>query len=321
MLVRIIPTGRAELFGLQRCFERLFPNHSFEMVKERDDENDLPVPFPGFTSARLKNPPVVGKHLERLIGQLASEVYPGRQGRAAGLAVLIDDLELDNIDQPEVVIATVRAAVAQHLDKIMQERGSEAARRVEVALRQKASFHLAAPMIEAWFFADSEVLPTAGVPAERLPPLLRNGVDPEYFQVDDALFSADEGASCAALEKRNQKGGRRNPERPPWVLTSRPDVPAFVRERHPKAYLSWLCRDGENERCSTYRESEHGARALSAVNFSRMLATETICRYARALVHDLADELGPPSVWIPPGEEHPLVSRFTSRQRSVLRNL
>jgi hypothetical protein len=321
MLVRIIPTGRAELLGFQKCLERLFPNHTFEVVKERDDENDRPVPYPGFTSARLAAPPTVGTNIERLISQLAADVYPGRLGRAADLAILIDDLELENADQPEVVIETVRTAAKEHIDKIMRERGAKTADHVAFALQNKASFHLAAPMIESWFFADSHVLPSANVPPARLPPRLRAGTDPEQFDVDEPLFSSDDGAHCVALEKRNQKGGRRKPEMAPWVLKPRPNVPAFVRERHPKAYLSWLCRDSEDDRCSTYRESKHGAEALAAIDFSRMLANTSFCRYARALVYDLADALGPPSVLIAPGEEHPLVSRSASRQSGVLRNI
>lgn len=321
MLVRVIPTGRAELLGLKQCLERLFPKHTFDIVKWRNDENDRPVPFPGFTSARLGTPPVVGTNLGRLIEQLASDVYPGRLGKAADLAVLIDDLELENDDQPEIVVRAVRAAIEQHLQKLEKDRGLEMARRVKDALREKASFHLAAPMIEAWFFADSAVLPLAGVPADRLPPCLRAEIDFERFEVDDASFSADDGALCAALEKRNQKCGHRKSAAAPWILKSRADVPAYVRERHPKAYLSWLCRDFGHERCSTYRESEHGARALAAIDFGRVLAQQAFCRFARALVQDLADVLGAPSVSIGPGEEHPLVSRFAPRQAPLLRNL
>jgi hypothetical protein len=321
MLVRLIPTGQAELLGLAVCLGRLFPGHDFATVPARVDPDGRRVPFDGFTSSRLSSPENVGTRLPRLVAQLAAEVYPGRDGTSADLAVLIDDLELDNADQPQVVVACVREAVHLHIAELAQHRSAETVHRVERALLARASFHLAAPMIEAWFFADPAALVMAGVPAERLPPRLRRDVDVEDFETDDAPFSNDDGTICAALLARNARRPSRKSERAPWALARRPELPGYRRERHPKAYLSWLCRDPSSERCTAYRESDHGRSALEGLPWARVLGSPRHCRFARTLVNDLAEVLGAPAVPLPPGEEHPLLTRSGATAARVLRNV
>ncbi|WP_156040955.1 hypothetical protein [Chondromyces apiculatus] len=252
--------------------------------------------------------------------QLASEVHPGRDGHAADLAVLLDDLELENADQPEIVVASVRAAVKQHLEALRQRESAAKAQRVEQALRERASFHLAAPMIEAWLFADPASLPLAGVGPDRLPPKLRPGVDPEAFETDDLAFSQDDGTTCAAFHAQNAR--RRKPERLLWMLPERFNLPGYRRELHPKAYLSWLCRNPtEAQRGSTYRESHGGAAGLRALSWEQVLRTPAHAKFARALIHDLADALGPPTLTLPSGEEYPLLARSSAPRDRALRNL
>lgn len=306
MLVKLIPTGRAELLGLAACLQPIFPTHTFECVRGGVDEQDRPLPFDSFTSSRIKAPDKPGTVLGRLVQQLASEVCPGRAGKPADLAILIDDLELANADQPGIVIEAVRNAVKQHLKTLSS---SKMAERVEQALLQKASFHLAVPMIEAWFFADIEVLPRAGVPAERLPPRLREDIDPEQFECDDSIFENDPGSQCTKLAERNRRMGKRKAEVPPWIIPN--------RKYHPKAYLSWLFRDPNHDRCSAYRESEHGVAALKALRWSEVLSHENYCTFARALINDLAEALGPPALPLPQGQCQKLVSR----PAHVLRNI
>jgi hypothetical protein len=321
MRVRLIPTGQAELLGLAQCLGRLFPTHTFETVPAREEPDGRKVPFDGFTSARLRSATDIGSRLPRLVQQLASEVHPGRRGERADLALLIDDLELENTDQPAIVVAAVREAVRRHVDGLAQRTGAATVQRVVDALRERASFHLAAPMIEAWFFADPSVLPAAGVPLDRLPPLLQDGVDPEAFATEDVRFSADDGACCAALAVRNAGRPSRTQRRPPWLLPVRADLPAYRRERHPKAYLSWLCRDPDDDRCSTYRESSHGASALRSLGWARMLAAPSHARFARCIVQDLAEALGPPAIALPDGDEHPLLATGSAGLQRVLRNV
>lgn len=321
MLVRVIPTGQAELVGLAACLGRLFPEHTFETVPGRQEPDGRTVPFDGFTSGRLKSTADVGTCLTKLVQRLASEVCPGRDGRPADLAILIDDLELENVDQPALVVEIVRAAVRSHLDGLSKLRSGDYARRVAEALRERASFHLAVPMIEAWFFADPAAFSTLGVPPSQLPPRLKAGVDPEAFETDDPSFSADDGSLCTALAARNARNPRAKPKEAPWLLKPRGDAPAYRRERHPKAYLQWLSRDPSNDRCSTYRESDHGARALAGLDWSSVLASPSHYAFARALVHDLAETLGPPAALLPPGDEHSSLARSKAPPARVLRNL
>lgn len=320
MRVRLIPTGQAELLGLTECLERLFPGHDFATVALREEPDGRRTPFDGFTSARLKDAADIGSRLPRLVQQLAAEVHPGRQGKPADLAILIDDLELENADQPEIVIASVREAVRRHVEELAQRTTAATVERVVEALQERASFHLAAPMIEAWFFADPAVLTAVGVPLDRLPPRLKDGVDPEAFETEDDTYSADDGSACTALAARNVARATRFPRRAAWMLPARQDLPAYRRERHPKAYLSWLFRDPTDDRCSRYRESAHGAEALRRLGWDRVLATPTHARFARSLIQDLAAVLGEPAIELPKGDEHPLLVGASGSPR-VLRNV
>ncbi len=288
MRVRLIPTGQMELLALATCLRRAFPDHDFETVSARDEPDGGRVPFDGFTSGRL-HPDLAPDALRRLVEQLAAEVHPGRSGNPADLAVIVDDLELENIDRVPIVAAVVRAAVRAHLRDAEQRRGSVYADKVAEALRGRASFHLAVPMIEAWLFGDEAALRAARVPEERLPARLAEGCDPERFMTDDAAFSADDGASCEKLRQRNARG--RKTDVPRWVLSPRPAIPGWRREGHPKAYLSWLCRDPNHERCTAYRESEGGASGLAAMRWPVVLGSPNHFAWARALILDVANAL------------------------------
>jgi hypothetical protein len=147
-------------------------------------------------------------------------------------------------------------------------------------------------MIESWLFGDEEALRAARVPVERLPARLAEGCDPERFATEDAAFSADDGASCQRLLERNAR--KRKAEVPRWVLSERPAIPGWRREAHPKAYLSWLCRDPDHERCTTYRESEAGASGLATLRWPVVLGPPDHFAWARALVLDVANALDEP---------------------------
>lgn len=105
------------------------------------------------------------------------------------------------------------------------------------------------------------------------------------------------------------------------MLLPRPELTAYRRERHPKAYVTWLCRDPLDKRGSTYRESESGTAALKALDWTRVLDTAGHCTYARAFMRDLAAILGPPATALPEGDEPPLLARGATLPESVLRNL
>lgn len=291
MLVRLLPTGQMELRSLAQCLRTLFPGHDFQTISAREDPDGSRIPFESFTSGRLR-PDIVPDALRRLVEQLSAEAHPGRSGVPADLAVLIDDLELENLDQVPVVADIVRRAVRAHLADVEHRRGALSTERVARALRERASFHVAVPMIESWLFGDPAALCTAGVPEERLPARLATGCDPEQFATDDPGYSADDGAQCTELVSRNAR--KRPPIRPRWILPDRPSIPHWRREAHPKAYLSWLCRDPGHERCSTYRESDGGAAALASLRWPTVLGAPSHFTWARALILDIASALNEP---------------------------
>jgi hypothetical protein len=316
--VAIIPTGMMELRGLCGCLARLFSEHDFVEVPRvparpgRDAE-----PFSQSFTARQRPSTAadVPTNLAKLVQELGGQVYPRRRD-AADLAVVVDDLELFNIDQPATVVEAVRQAVRSHVERAAlppQEK-------VELArcLRERASFHLAVPMTEAWFFADAQSIARNGVPADRSA-RLRPSVDPESFETEDALFSADDGTACATMANRNRR--RHEDRRPPWIITPQADAPWFVRERHPKAYLQWLCRDPSDNWCTSWRESKAGAEALRELSFGAVLANPSHCAYIRALIDDLADALGEPAPFDPAGVIAPLTSRKRPEAKAALRNL
>jgi len=317
MLIRVIPTGRAELGGLAACLNQLFPAHEFETVAKRVDPDGTPKPYDGFTSCRLELPRKNPRYnLDRLVAALAGEMIGERRCRRAGLVVLLDDLELVNADQVNVVVDCVRGAVLQHIDRLGQHPSKA---KVEAELRERASFHLAVPMIESWLFKDPAALTKAGMPDGRRPHL-KSDKDPENFETDDPDYSEDDGSACHALIAKTQKHPKRWP--PPWVIEPIANMPLVKREHHPKAYLQWLCRDTNDDRnCSSYRESKGGANALAGLNWTSVLAKPEWYSAVRALIGDLEDALGPPALVIPKGPEHPALSLTARRDVRVLRNI
>lgn len=87
------------------------------------------------------------------------------------------------------------------------------------------------------------------------------------------------------------------------------------RQGHPKRYLIYLT-EGSGGR--PYRESEHGARALEALEWPRVTGRPDHTRYARSLLADLEDMLDPPSRTTA-GQTHPLT--WPPPRNLVLRNL
>jgi hypothetical protein len=249
-------------------------------------------------------------NLDKLIRELASAVHPGRDGTPFDRAVLLEDLELANLDQPEVVVDEVRRAVRAHLEWLSEERPTFA-ERVCRALRERASFHLAVPMVESWFFADPGGLARAGVPAVRLPPCVVAG-DAEALRVLDTEYLADDGMGCSRW--RSLPPDRQRDYRPVWLIAR------DWRERHPKAYLSWLCRDPAERRCTAYREVDGGRVALEGLEWADALRVAEHCRYLRSLVCDLAESL---EVVLPftCGELAGLTSPHHLPQDPVLRNI
>lgn len=303
MRVAVLATGVMELHGLAACLGQLFPSHSFEIVAERRGSVGVPAqPFnQSFTSRiDLIRPLRTPTTLEKLVRKLAATVYPRTRG-APDVALVVDDLELCNVDQPGVAVEAVRRAVEAHLANtpLLDVERDE----LRAALRERASYHLAVPMTESWFYGDPQSSSRNGVPEGR-PVLLQAGVDPEQLQTDDPAYSADDGSACAQLLDRNRR--RREDRRPPWVLAPQPGMP-------------WV--DPEENWCTAWQESKAGAEALRALDWGAVLANPAHCAYARALIDDLAAALLEPPPFPQGGAIAPLTAYKPRALAAVLRNL
>ncbi len=267
--VALIPTGVMELEGLAASLDAFFEGrHDFVCVPKTPDAPGVrATPFSGFTSNGVipesANEPDSAVRL--LVDALAQEVYPReRRGRsvrpAADLAIVIDDLELENEGDHGEVSRTFRTAIERHIETA---RAPTDRADLRACLRRHASFHLAVVMAESWFFADPKGIELNRVPVERCARTLP-GVDPERFETDDPDYVSDDGSACEEI-LRAVANPRKKPQykRAPWVMSFDAEFPFRVRARHPKHYLEWLCRDPRDRRCTAWREREIGAVALS----------------------------------------------------------
>lgn len=299
MRVAFLPTGRTEWHGLPRAFGRLFPGHQFEVVPsaiEVADHGDR-YPLDGFTSCRLTaahmtKPPEAATLLVERAAMVLMDPDP------PDLLVILDDLELANRDQPEQVVAVFRAAVERHVMDPDPRR-----RRSRARLAERASFHLIAPMVEAWFFGDPAALATAGV-AE--PHHLRADRSLEQFETGDIGYLAASDHDCPGWLARRQSS-----QRPKWLGAD--------RIYHPKGYLQWLTRDPEARNCTRYRESDGGANALAGIDWMALLAQPEM-NFLNALCDDIAYELG--AEYRPPSNVVPVVTSLARRPHdNLLRNI
>lgn len=307
MRVAILPTGRMELLGMGTALEALFPAHEFYTIPKRDKE-----PFDSFTSSDkplARTTP--NGNVAKIVQQMAASLVPGRDGRAPDLLVVLEDLEIPNKQTPEVVIQVFRDATARHVAQLGLQRNPGFADRVNEALLTKASFHLAVPMIEAWLFADPNGPRNAEVLPERLPPKWEDERDPEDFLTREATYLADDCAACTAWNALPP--GRAQRSKPEWNRER--------REVHPKAFLAWLSRDPSENKCSRYRETHEGKRALELLDWTAALRSPNHCTFLRALVEDLADGLGETLTLPADSCASPLTSHRERRDSPVLRNI
>ena len=312
MRVAVVPTGYTEWAGLGGALGVLYPEHEFIFVPDeaelrRPGGHGRAFPIRGFTfntlgPSQIETPPQSAVELIERAAQLAL----GDQNAGmppADLVVILEDCELENSHQVEVVLDVVRAATRVHLCGISESFREQTA----AALREKVSFHLAMPMLEAWFFGDTRraTLRLAGVPVGT-PVALERARDPEYFLVADVAYEQASEANCPCWETLPQSSQRHR--RPKWMQNER-------RTEHPKAYLQWLCYQPRSPTCTGYHEARGGVEALKALPWRRVLnRSPSQMRFLRSLVEDLRTTLGPPAVeGLNPGE----VARETSVENGI----
>ena len=316
--VVMIPTGLAEWHGLPGAFRRLFPEHTFEVLPSDEELVADPDSYPldGFTSCALseaseREPP---ESAQELVSRAAGAAVGDERARVEGadLVVILDDLEPANVGQPDRVVRVIRAAVAAHLASVLLPHRDK----TRDVLRAKVSFHLAAPMIEGWFFGDPDGLEraTRGVRCATNANRFAATADPEGFVVDDPDYASATESACPTWVRK----GRKRRQCPRWLS------PAIDRMRHPKAYLQWLCLDGNASHGTKYKESDHGAAALRDIDWAALLGREDPAhlQFLSALVSDVADAVGVhPQTGPLTRATSPWTTSRTSDPARVLRNL
>ncbi|MCK8499270.1 hypothetical protein [Myxococcus fulvus] len=280
--VIILTTGECEHLSLGRSLKRYFPSAEFVALK-RDSFTSTRIPI----TPPPPRPRGLSSVVDRFAQMMIASTDPGRDGVAPDLVLAVEDVELVNLDQIGAVTGLLRDAIKRHLDthtwSSMRRKDQTAER-----LRGHCSFHLLCPMVEAYFFGESQALVRAG--ARRA-----STVDPAARDVED--FLTDDTSFLAVPDGKNY-----------WAKTD--------RKKHPKRYLQYLVEpEGTNEQ--PYRETEGGARALGDLDWARVLTNPNHTSLARSLFADLADALDVDNPF--PGPCHPLTSRPDIHR--VLRNL
>ncbi len=278
--VALIVTGKMEHYGLADSLGRVFPKVEFsaQMVD-------------GFTTTKVIWPPPSGARgvpsaIEKYARAFLAALDPGRRKVRPDFVFGIDDLELENRDQPEKVIDAVRHAVHAELER--RKAGMNAASYDKFAnrVREYCSFHLFVPMPEAYFYADPATLQAIGCVRQ---PMLAANCDVERFVATDPVYL---GVPPSAS--------------PSWAIDLR------LRPFHPKRYLEFLLQP------ASYSETEEGLKALSVLNWQRVQTEPERTLFLRSLFQDLAFAAQLPIADFP-GKAHPLTSNYGSRTR-VLRN-
>lgn len=283
--VQLITTGVMEERALGKSLARLFPEHEFVSRPHMD----------GFTSARLPPPPLPSRvplNLDKLAATLIGAFDPGnrRDRPRPDFVIAVDDVELVNADDPARITAALREALQRRL--AVWPANARTLDRLREALRLKVSFHLMAPMTEAYFFADAAAFDRATAPVPTRPNRFDPATDVELFVVDDPDY----------LDPPADRDSR-------WRTEG-------GRQGHPKRYLLYLTESSEG---GQYRESKHGVRALADLDWSAVALRPDQARFARSLLVDLVDMLGLPGQGLDAGRTHPVT--WPPPADPVLRNL
>jgi PAS domain-containing protein len=210
----LITTGECEHRALGASLQRVFNRAELEIVYP------FRRPTSSITSNYLGYPgPTTGPtHVDKLVQNVMATLA---RRDAPDLIFVVDDLELPNVATAHHVTQLVSDAFRRYL-------GSTPTHRELARLRERCSFHLPCPMLEAYFFGEPAALTRAR--AAR-PAMLDPGRHLEDFRVVENSF-----LFLTAADVRDH----------PW---RRPD-----RTQHPKQYLSFLV-DPDDGGIAPYKES------------------------------------------------------------------
>jgi hypothetical protein len=291
--IRLVVTGDLEGAAMVASLRRMFGGRT----STNDEVQWLrPRMTAGATTHRLRPDAPPSRPMQALARAMVAEALDGADGTPADLVIVIDDLELHNVDQPELVCAHFRAAV--ELVLAARQLSLVAERRARGRLRERCAFHLLSPMVESYLFGDSAALQRAGCPLGVAPQL--RSADYEDFWSTDPSWAPH----IRAVHARQHA--------PP------PSAPWWQEERHAKHYLEHLVSGGGR----LYEETQSGADAFAALDWPKLPTNPTHLPLLRALFDDLGDFFGVVTP-LPPGgpSPHTYPPRTVSREKLLLRNL
>lgn len=299
--VVLITTGSMEELAFPRSLARLFPEHQFIALPRMDSFTSATLP-PNYAQLREKRSRLnIEKFATKMVGQIAGG---RRDDPRADFVIGIEDMELCNAAAPEHITGALRDAV----DHSLANWGDAPTRkRLGDQVRSRCSFHLMTPMTEAYFFADPAALARATAPAPDHPCQFDPSTcDVEAFHVDDPAYVD------APLVPKQQR------ERHDWRCED--------RQGHPKRYVAYLT-DPRLDGKARYAETTHGRDALADLDWPAIVRGDrspAVARFARSLLADLVDMLGPSASCpeldaLPVADCHPLT--WPPPNGHLLRNL
>ena len=147
--IGLITTGDCEHRALPGSLRRFFKEIDVEFVSVGARCSD------SVTSRHLTYPaPTTGVPtlVDKLVARMTAEI---ERRDAPDFVVVIDDLELVNRATPQDVVALFRDSARRQLAQAPTHRRAE-------RFQQRCSFHLFAPMLEAYFFGEPAALTRAG---------------------------------------------------------------------------------------------------------------------------------------------------------------
>lgn len=282
--VQLVVTGQVERAALHASLDRacrlLVPAGDFVFLESQHVESftsgdrTLPPPLPD-------TPGKVSPARKLADAVIAALVEGRKRNERPDFVFAVDDLEVPNVGNA----ATVVNYFSTHMERALNVwfGDSRADRKCRDRVRERTSFHLLAPMLEAYFFNVDRVLHAAGATRQSM-------FAPESDDLED-FFAADGAYDRWCQDKPK---------------------PASWYRCHPKWYLKYLCSPGR------YRETHEGKAALDTLSWRETLRSPAFARFARSLLDDLLEALEPGAGLAIKGVRHPLTERRPGR---FLRNI
>lgn len=290
--IKLIVTGDMEKAAIHLSLRDNFPAKNFA---NEEVFWDTPRKEHCATSNRLRPNAPASNPMRALAKAMLAEVLVGKHGIPADLVLVIDDVELNNLGQEALIAASFRDAVQIELTQRCSTVSAQVEDDFRTRVRERCSFHLLRPMVEAYLFSDVIALGIAGVPAMRTP-LLRHATNVEDFESIDPNWLPQ----CQLKNAAKQ-------------LT----FPWWRHEHHPKHYLEHLV----GEASATYEETQQGANALRALNWCSVAKIPTDGPIISSLFEDVFEWFGLPNSFI--GNSCPdfYPTRYIRRNQLLLRNM